>query len=344
MNIDAQEAFDFTELTTKEVADTLTSINPRKAVGFDNLHPKILKLCAKEVAPSLTKIFNTSIKENVWPENWKLGEWIPIYKKDDRTKDKNYRPVTVLSSIDKVYEKLLSVQTTGYMEPKLSNNMTAYRKKHSCETTILRLVENWKIEVDNKKIVGVVSTDMSKAFDSLYPPLIIKKLEAYNFSENSLKLLRSYFKNRMNRVKLGSATSTWKTLERGCPQGSTFGPMLWNIFQNDLTYTISNSKISMYADDHQIFAAGNTVEEVKTKLEHDVNTTTRWYEENLLSLNLDKFQTMVMGPRDKDKTMTIDISNNTIEQSTSIKLLGVEIDEQLNFNKHISEVSKKVSK
>ena len=82
--------------------------------------------------------------------------------------------------------------------------------------------------------MGVVSTDMSKAFDSLYPPLIVKKLEAYNFSESSLKLLRSYCNSRMNRAKIVSVTSTWKPLERGCPQGSNFGPLLWNIFQNDL--------------------------------------------------------------------------------------------------------------
>jgi hypothetical protein len=84
------------------------------------------------------------------------------------------------------------MQTNGFIENKKSDNMTAYRKGHNCETTILKLVENWKIDIDNKKLVGVVSTDMSKAFDSLYPPLIVKKLEAYNFSESSLKLLRSY--------------------------------------------------------------------------------------------------------------------------------------------------------
>ena len=120
-----EEAFEFSEVTIKEVEDALTRINTRKAVCFDNLHPRILKSCAKEIAPSLTGILNMSIRVGVWPANWKLGEWIPIYKKDDRMKDINYRPVTVLSSVDKVYEKLLSSQTTGFMEPKMSYNMTA---------------------------------------------------------------------------------------------------------------------------------------------------------------------------------------------------------------------------
>ena len=115
---------------------------------------------------------------------------------------------------------------------------------------------------------------------------------------------------------------------------------VWS-FANDLTYSTSSSEISMYA---QLMITKYLQLEVKTELEHDVNTTTRWYEDNFLCLNFDKFQTMVMGPRNKENTMNIDISGNIIEQSTSIKLLGIEVDEQLNFNKHISELCKGTSR
>ena len=95
---------------------------------------------------------------------------------------------------------------------------------------------------------------MSKAFDSLHPSLMINKLKAYGFSEESLSLImmRSYFTNRQNRVKLNGVTSSWKDAVRGCPQGSSFGPLLWNIFQNDMTYIVNNASFSMYADDHQL--------------------------------------------------------------------------------------------
>ena len=93
---------------------------------------------------------------------------------------------------------------------------------------------------------------MSKAFDSLHPSLMINKLKAYGFSEESLSLMRSYFSNRQNRVKLNGVTSSWKDAVRGCPQGSSFGPLLWNIFQNDMTYIVNNASFSMYADDHQL--------------------------------------------------------------------------------------------
>ena len=119
---------------------------------------------------------------------------------------------------------------------------------------MIKLTEDWKLTVDEKQYGGVLSTDMSKAFDSLYPPLMMNKLKAYDFSIVSLNLIRSYFSNRMNRVKLDSAVSNWKNVTRGCPQGSSFGPLLWNIYQNDLTYFVQNNlSLSMYADDHQLY-------------------------------------------------------------------------------------------
>ena len=180
-----------------------------------------------------------------------------------------YCPITILpTSLDKLFEKLLGRQFTEYMDPKLGNSLTAYRKNDGCDTTLLGLVEKWKMDLDNKQVVGVLSSDMNKAFDSVSPPLLIKKLESYNFSatalhlvsyaavfrlvtqrcgeercvtslkmaawETTLHLLRSYFSHRQGRVKLGSVISQWKNIIRGCPQGSTFGPLLWNSFQNDL--------------------------------------------------------------------------------------------------------------
>lgn len=118
-----------------------------------------------------------------------------------------------------MFEKLLSKQVTAYMEPRLSNKLTAYRKKHSTETTLLNIVEQWKYAIDEKKMVGVLSTDMSKAFDSLHPPLLLNKLNAYGFSQQSINLIRSYFTERKYRVRIGcEVTSEWKEVARGCPQ------------------------------------------------------------------------------------------------------------------------------
>ena len=142
----------------------------------------------------------------------------------------------------------------------------------------MRLVEDWKRSFDNNHTVGVLSTDMSKTFDWLSPDLLLSKLQAYGLCSNSLALLKSYFTNRKNRVRLGDTCSEWKAVKRGCPQGSSsLGPVLWNFYQNDLFYENIPSQLSAYADDHQIYISCEKIDYVVSSLEEDANTTARWY-------------------------------------------------------------------
>ena len=224
----------------------MESLNPTKSMGRDIIPPKLLRLGAKELAPSLMNIFDLEINSGEYPSSWKKGKWIPVYKKNERTDRKNYRPITVLSIVNKIFEQKLIDQVTKYIDPHLSTRMSVYRKSYRSQTALLKLVEDWKLSLDNGQIVGIISADTSKAFDSLLPALMIRKLKAYNFSEQSLTLLRSYFEQRQGRVKLGTVTSEWQKIKKGCPQGSCFGPLLWNIFQNDLFFSIKHCQLSMY--------------------------------------------------------------------------------------------------
>ncbi|XP_048586210.1 uncharacterized protein LOC125568304 [Nematostella vectensis] len=171
------------------------------------------------------------------------------------------RPVTE----DKVFEKLICSQVAEGFERHFFTNSSAYKKSHSCETTLINLIEGWKKARDNKLSVSILSTDMSKAFDSLHPPLLLSKLKAYGFQENLIALLGSYLSERNNRVRLGRHVSSYKNINRGCPQSSALGPLLWNIFQNDLCYHIDGS-LSMYADDHQIYHTGSDLSTVISDL------------------------------------------------------------------------------
>ena len=129
--------------------------------------------------------------------------------------------------------------------------ITAYRAKNSCETTLIRLTVTWRAELDSKKV------DISKAFDYFSPELLINKLQAYKFSDKAIQPIRSYFSGIENRQRIGSVVSGWVEVKRGCPQGSTFGPLMWNIFQNDMPNIISHANFSMYADvDHRFCSKG----------------------------------------------------------------------------------------
>ena len=184
--------FSFSKVSQTEVQSALANLNVNKSYGHDGLSNKVLKLVGDALAPSLTKIFNICIDENYWPVEWKRGEWVPVYKKDNPRDVRNYRPVTVLSAVGKVFEHLLGKQLTIFMEPRLNNNLTAYRKKNSSEISLVKLVEDWKLTLDNKHVVGILLTDLSKAFDSLHPPLLLAKLWAYGFSESATDMIRCY--------------------------------------------------------------------------------------------------------------------------------------------------------
>ena len=189
----------------------------------------------------------------------------------------------------------MSGQLKEMLESILDTFMSAYRSKYSCETTLIRLVEDCKRALDMNKAVAVFSTDMSKAFDSMYPPLLIARLESYGVSKPSCLLLKSYLEGRENRVRMGNTTSDWKLVNRGCPQGSALGPVLWNLFQNDLFYEEITSQLSMFSDDHQLYLSDEDSEEVIDTLEKDGTTTANWYKKNYLKANLSKYKAMVMA-------------------------------------------------
>ena len=175
---------------------------------------------------------------------WKRGEWIPIYKKEDPLDKVNYRPVTVLTAVDKIFEQPICRQLSEMFEPILDIFLSAYRKHFSCKMTLIRLTEDWKHAADKRHASVILSTDMSKGFDSLHPKLLLAKLKVYGLSDLALRLMQSYFDDRENRTRVGNYTSAWKAIKRGCPQGSSLGPLLWNVYQNDLFYTSVKSYIS----------------------------------------------------------------------------------------------------
>ena len=138
---------------------------------------------------------------------------------------------------------------------------------------------------------------MSKAFNSLLHTLTLKKFEAYGFGPSSLNLMRSFFENRKNRVKIRNAKNEWKHMERGCPQGSSFGPVIWNLFQNEIAQQVTNSNLTMYTDDHQMYKPGPNLATVKDSLEEQGKQAMSWYKENYLQTNPDKFQMLTIDPR-----------------------------------------------
>ena len=181
---------------------------------------------------------------------------------------------------------------------------------------------------------------MSKAFDSINHDLLIAKLAAYGFALASLILVASYLSDRKQRTKVNNSFSKWSEITSGVPQGSIFGPLLFNIYINDIFYFVDEDNITNYADDTTPYSIAANVETVISNLEIDSSVLLRWFEDNLFKLNADKCKLLITN---HDAEITIKVGSETIIDQKSVKLLGIKLDNKLDFNDHITNICKKAN-
>ena len=284
--------------------------------------------------------FNTSISSGGYPTLWKYGQVTPVLKKGDENLKSNCRPIIVLVSFNNIFEHILSIQLCGYFQDKLSPYLSAYRKYYSCHTALLCLLEELRTALDSKAHAAMVGIDLLKAFDCLPHELLLSKLKAYGLSKNSVKRLASYLGNRFQRVKIGDAYSPWLSLCRGVPQGSVLGPLLFNIFLNDLLFLTTNSNINSYADDTQLFLHGLNPTTTQTLLQSDLTLVSDWFQANGMTNNPSKCLSMWFATNAND--LSVSLNGIIIDTANTMQLLGVSIDRDLNFNVHVKETIRKL--
>ena len=193
------------------------------------------------------------------------------------------------------------------------------------------MLETWKKALDKKGFAGAILTDLSKAFDCLNHDLLISKLSAYGFSNEALRFLYSYLKNRKQRTKLGSEFSKWLEIKYGVPQGSILGPLLFNIFLNDIFYFINDVDMANYADDNTPYASACNLEHLLNTLENETNTLFNWFRNNEMKPNADKSHLIIINSVEET---SVRLNNETITNSKSVDLLGIKIDKNLNLKGH----------
>ena len=334
--------FNFTEVNLSEIEKELQNLNPKKSTTFNNVPPKLLKLSGETCAPTLCYLMNKTFQTCIFPEKLKLADITPVFKKDDSTKLKNYRPVSILPTASKIFERIIHKQITAFMEKYLSPYLCGYRKGFNTQQALISLLEKWKQNLDKGGYAGAILMDLSKAFDTINHDLLIAKLNAYGFHKDALALIKSYLTNRWQRTKINGKFSSWIELLLGVPQGSVLGPLLFNIYINDLFWINEETDVCNYADDTTFYSCHDNISEVMRCLEHDSSLTIEWFESNFMKLNNEKCHFLISGH--KHEHMFCKIGSSQIWESQKEKLLGVYLDRNLSFNYHISNTCNKANR
>ena len=201
------------------------------------------------------------------------------------------------------------------------------------------MIETWKKHLNKGEKIEIIVMDLSKAFDTINHSLLLAKLDAYGFSRTSLKLMQSYLCNRQQRISINGSFSDWIELMAGVPQGSILGPLLFNIFLNDIFMFISKCNLCNYANGNTLFPTGKDLNRIRRNLEMELMILHQWFHENHMTLNPGKCHYMVIGSR--DLSHEIMLNNNQITSSNEEKLLGIFLDSKLNLQNHIGSLCRK---
>ena len=232
----------------------------------------------------LKNCINQSIETPNFPDCLKTANITPVFKKNDPLDKLNYRAVGILPLLSKVYEKLLYTQLYEFAENTSNSIICGFRKVHSTQHALFKLLQSWQKEIDNHGVVGTILMNLSKAYDCISHELLITKLHSYGVTKSSLKLILNYLSRRKPRTKNGSSVSTWYDIITGVPQGSILVPLLFNIFINDLFLFIKRSHVSDFADDNTLCSCNKNLSVIFEDLVYDLKkyfnslsaTPTKW--------------------------------------------------------------------
>ena len=340
----------FQPVTVNLVYQLLSGLSAKKATGVDKISSKIIKIASPSISDSLTHIFNQSITLSLFPDEWKTARVIPIYKSGKRNVAGNYRPISVLPAISKIMEKILYDQLYDYLLnfKLLSDSQFGFQKFHSTATALLECTNDWYINLDRKSFNLVVLIDLKKAFDTVDHHILLRKLELYGIKGQASSFLKSYLYNRSQKCQINGVMSSAKNINCGVPHDSILGPLFFSLYINDLPQCLSKTKPRLFADDTNLTASGESINQLEAAVNSDLENLRKWLIANKLSLNVAKTEFMVIGSKQMLKTISnwqpkVKIENEHIKQVSECKTLGVTVDQHLSWKSNTENIFKKIT-
>ena len=332
-----------------KVKKIIKGLSCSKSTGIDELDSFSVKLAVEFIAQPIHHIICLSINQSKFPDSWKFSKLIPLYKKGDKLERKNYRPVSILSPISKVLEKIIYEQIYSYFTRNalFHPNLHGYRSNRSTQTALLQMYDRWVRASHEGKLSGVVLLDLSAAFDLVDPELLLKKLKIYGFDDYILQWLESYLSQRYQAVWIDNSLSSFLHCPVGVPQGSNLGPLLFLVFYNDLPFTVT-SPVDVYADDSTMTVSGDALDEIGLELTEACGVVSQWMQGNRLKLNPEKTHLLTVGTgrRLGRQESQLQVTMDSVKLQENVEkhelLLGCFIEPNLKWHQQVSNVLKKL--
>ena len=325
------------QLDIPEIRLLLSTLDSGKAIGPDSLSGHILKECAAELAPSLTKLFNLSLSLGTVPLLWKTANVTPVFKKGDPSLCSNYRPISLLCITSKIFERAILQHTYDKFSHLITNVQHGFLPSRSTSTQLYTVLHDIYRLCDQGVQADMIYLDFSKAFDSVSHSFLLHKLKSYGFSGNLHKWFSSYLNSRFQRVVLEGINSDWLPVTSGVPQGSIFGPIMFILYSNDLGSSLSpGTSIALYADDAKIFRHIYSLEDCRI-LQTDLQQLEKWSKNWKLNFNTDKCKVMCFG-RNLKFSFKYRLCASDLRNTTEFNDLGLLVSNSLSWKPHIQNI------
>ena len=339
-------SFVFEPCTPNEVYLLVEQLNPSKGTGPNGIHTEILKLINHLICNTLCKIFNMCITSGKHPDKLKLAHAIPIFKKGSRLLVSNYRPISLLSNLNKILEKIMHKRIYAFLEKYeiLYELQFGFRAGYSTTHALIHMTEAIRSALDHGSVTCGIFVDFQKAFDTVNHDILLKKLEHYGFRGVINNWFCSYLTDRKQKVIINGFESESKNIFHGVPQGSVLGPILFLIYINDLHKCIKYSTTYHFADDTNLLHISKDYKTLQRKINYDLFSLHKWLTANKISLNEGKTELIYFRKSGIAPTLNIKLHGKTLTPTKIVKYLGIYLDEFLSGEAQCTELIKKLNR